>query len=158
VEFGVWVSTRYLSYRDREEKKEPAKKTVKPRKEKSIKEDKGKKTVIDSEDKIPAEKITEEIKPLPPQIKPAVSVPAIEENGLELVSYAGYLDDMGMIVNRPGTYKLTADDQWICILTSPLIELNPYVTHQVRIEGIIVSQTTSWGVPVVEVKRLQVIK
>lgn len=152
VEFGVWVSSRYLSYRDKEEKEEPPEKSAKGSKASRLEKQ------IEEQPLPPAEQAVEKIGALPAQVKPAVSLPESEIKELELVSYAGYLDDLGMIINRPGTYKLTDGEEWVCILTSPVIELNPYVNRQVRIEGIIVSQTTSWGIPVVEVKRLQVIK
>lgn len=103
--------------------------------------------------------------------KPVTEVPIVEEKpqaisvleeditGIELVSYAGKLEDLGIIINRPGTYKLISEKgKWICIIKSPTIDVNPYVSRIVRIDGVIISKSSSWGVPVVELKRLQIIK
>lgn len=131
VEFGVWVSSQYLAY------PEPAE-------------------IVEI---VREEIVEEEILPTPtPEIPTIVSVPQQEIPEIELVSYAGILQDLGVIINRPGTYKLVSNDNWICILESPTLDLNPYVNRVVRIEGVAVAIASSWNVPVIEVKRLQVIK
>lgn len=88
-----------------------------------------------------------------------VSVPEEEVSGIELASYAGKLEDLGIIINRPGTYKLISEEnKWICIIKSLTLDINPYVSRIVRIDGVIISKSSSWGVPVLELKKLQVIK
>lgn len=93
-----------------------------------------------------------------PEIPVTVSVPKDEIPNVELVTYSGVLEDLGIIINRPGTYKLISKGKWICILKSPTLDLNPYVNRVVRIEGVKVAVSSSWKAPIVEVKRLQVIK
>lgn len=149
VEFGVWVSTKYLEYPKPEEavEEKPMElvKTSKLAGEKQAQEEVFEEQELD----IPV--------PLP-DIPAIVSVPQEEISDIELVSYAGTLQDLGIIINRPGTYKLVSSDKWLCILRSPTLDLNPYVNRVVRIEGVKVAFASSWDIPVVEVKRLQVIK
>lgn len=137
VEFGVWVSSKYIEYPEPVEVVEEV-----------------------LEEEIVEEEIVEEPAPLVsiPEIPTTVSVPPEEIPKIELVSYAGTLEDLGIIINRPGTYKLISNGKWLCILRSPTLDLNPYVNRVVRIEGVAVAVASSWDVPVVEVKRLQVIK
>lgn len=87
-----------------------------------------------------------------------VSVAEEEITGVELVSYAGRLEDLGIIINRPGTYKLVSDDKWVCIIKAPTLDVNPYVNRMVRIEGVLLSKSSSWNVPIIELKRLSLIK
>lgn len=139
VEFGVWISSQYIEH------PEP----VETAKEKIV-----------EEEEIVEEKIVEESAPFvcTPEIPPTVSVPPEEIPKVELVSYAGTLEDLGIIINRPGTYKLISNGKWVCILKSPTLDLNPYVNRVVRIDGVGVAVASSWDVPVIEVKRLRVIK
>lgn len=127
VEFGVWVSSRYLEYKLQ--------------------------TQITHEE-------SQEIEPV--EVEPEIIEPvivAIEVEGVELVTFAGRLEDLGVIINRPGTYKLVSGrDKWLCIIKSSEIDVNPYVNRVVRIEGVMLSRSSSWNVPVVELKRLSVIK
>jgi len=160
VKFPVWVSSQYIEYL---EKKQPSAKKSAP-KAKAV-------------NKL-SEILVKEIKPAPilsnqyknkkesgkRNILARITVQPdkmLMHNALthvELVSYAGLLQDMGVIINRPGTYKITLSGKWICLLKSPNLNLNPYVNHIVRIEGVVVAIAGTWDVPVVEVKRLQLIK
>lgn len=100
-----------------------------------------------------------EAEPVVVEEKPqVVSVAEEEITGVELVSYAGRLEDLGVIINRPGTYKLVSDDKWVCIIKSPTLDVNPYVNRMVRIEGVLLSKSSSWNVPIIELKRLSLIK
>lgn len=131
VEFGVWVNSKYVECE--KPKEEPVKEET-------------------AEEQIVKAPIVEE-KPL------IVSVPEKEIAGIELVSYAGKLEDLGMIINRPGTYKLVSEaSKWICIIKSSTLDLNPYANRIVRIEGVVLAKSSSWDVPVIEAKRLQVVK
>lgn len=131
-EFGVWVNSKYLEQKDEKEK--------------------------------PSEggflNLQAVATPLPEEKKPEiVSVPSEQMSGIELISYAGRLEDLGVIINRPGTYKLLGDTgRWLCIVKSPEINVNPYVNRIVRIEGVVVAKSSSWDVPVIELKRLNIIK
>lgn len=88
-----------------------------------------------------------------------VSVAENEVARVDMISYAGRLEDLGKLLNRPGTYKLVSEkNKWICIIKSPELDINSYVNRFVRIEGVILSDSSSWGVPVIELKRLQVVK
>lgn len=163
VEFGVWINSKYIDYVDtkkkkQQEKKRKQEKRIIPKKEDKVCEValKESKAEIREEPVVPTVKSKK--KNLPSNVKPVVSVSPDEISNIVLMSFVGRLEDLGVLLNRPGTYKLVGADQWICILKSPTIELNPYVDHLVRIEGVIISRVTSWGVPVVEVKRLQVIE
>lgn len=151
IEFGVWVNSKYLESgkkaQEKEEKEQP----------KDVSE-----TTVAKEETETSEP-AEEQKPIEPVIIPetpkVISVPNEEIAGVELASYAGRLQDMGVIINRPGTYKLLSDSgKWICILKSPTLDLNPYVNRIVRVEGVVLSRTSSWGAPVIELKKLSVIK
>lgn len=132
AEFGVWVSSEYIEY------PEP----------------------VEAAEEVLEEEIVEEpiLPPPVPEIPATVSVSPEEIPKVELISCAGVLQDLGVIINRPGTYKLVSNEKWVCILKSPTLDLNPYVNRVVRIEGVEMAISSSWDVPVVEVKRLQVIK
>ncbi len=140
AEFGVWVSTRYLD--DQE-----------PAGEKAIEEE----ITVSEEDMIKIEPVL----PVTEAEPKIISISDQEIAGVKLVSYAGRLEDLGMIINRPGTYKLISPEgsgQWLCIITSEALNINPFINRIVRLEGVIISESTSWGVPVIDVKRLCVIK
>lgn len=135
VEFGVWVNSKYIEQEKSAEEK--------PKKEE------------EQEQPEPVEAVL----PVVEQKPQTVSVPEEEIAGIELVTYAGKIEDLGMIINRPGTYKLLSDTgKWICIIKSPTLDLNPYVNRVVRLEGVVLAKSSSWDVPVIEVKKLMVIK
>ena len=142
IEFGVWVSSDYLG---------PIKKGKTNIVEKTVVEEKLAKKEEEKKIKV---SINDSKKTFPSK----VSVPQKEISGVSLVSYAGYLEDLGVIVNRPGTYKLVLNEKWLCILKSPTLELNSYSGRMIRVEGVVLTKKTSWGVPVIEVKRLHVIE
>lgn len=108
----------------------------------------------------PSEKPSEKVEAVEEKPQPQIiSAPEEELSRVELVSYAGRLEDLGIIINRPGTYKLVSDKgKWLCIIKSPTLDVNPYINRSVRIEGVVLSKSSSWGVPVIELKRLSVIK
>lgn len=140
AEFGVWVSSRYLDYQQ-------------PEGEKAIE-----KEITVSEEGIV---ITEPVLPVTEAQPRIISVSGQEIAGVKLVSYAGRLEDLGMIINRPGTYKLVSPEgtgEWLCIIRSDTLDINPFINRIVRLEGVLVSESTSWKVPVIDVKRLCVIK
>ena len=153
VEFGVWTSTQYLAFSEptKVEEEIPAKSIV----QEIVVEEEITETGIDTEIGLSQEPVLV-VDTLDAPV--AISVSQDEILNLELVTYAGVLEDLGMIINRPGTYKLISKGKWICILKSPTLDLNPYVNRVVRIEGIKVAVSSSWKVPILEVKRLQVIK
>lgn len=133
VEFGIWVSSKYLEYKPK---------------------------IPLLAGQIPSEKPPEKVEVVEEKPQPQIiSAPEEELSRVELVSYAGRLEDLGIIINRPGTYKLVDDKgKWLCIIKSLTLDVNPYINRSVRIEGVVLSKSSSWGVPVIELKRLSVIK
>ena len=138
VDFNVWVTSEYVGYGETVQeivKEEPVKKLAVL--DKPVSENK-----IDSKEGLRI-----------------ISVPNQEISDLRLVSYAGKLEDLGVLINRPGTFKLVSkDNKWLCIIRSNTLDVNPYVNRTVRIEGVILSEVTTWNVPVIELKRLCIIK
>lgn len=144
VEFTVWVSSKYLEYEGSVDK-EAEEKIVKVVEEETSKEE-----PIETEEEMEFVEVS--------VVPGTISVSEDEIAGVKLKSYIGTLEDLGVIINRPGTYKLVARGKWVCILKSPTLDLNPYVNRVIRIEGVEISESSSWGVPVAEVKRLQVVR
>lgn len=146
VEFGVWISSKYL------ECNMPVKETEKEKKEII-------KPVVEEP---PSNKDSEGLQPSSADVpigEPQISVSQEEISGIELVSFAGRLEDLGIIINRPGTYKLiSGSGKWECIIRSPTLDVNPYINRIVRVEGVALAKTSSWNVPVIELKKLNVIK
>jgi len=162
VGFSLWVNFQYLEIVDPTESTEVATPQIKEEvvvPEEKIEEKPAEPEIISSEPAVESESITEEQPQIVPQQPDGISVPEENISGIDLVSFSGKLEDIGVIVNKPGTYKLLDEKgKWVCILRSPTIDANPYAGRVVRIEGVALSKTSSWGVPVVELKKLNVIK
>jgi len=162
VDFGVWVSAQYLEISKKEEA-QSEKKEVQVVEEK-ITEEKPteimEKTIVETESQeIPSSEVKEIPVASEVIVPETISVPESEIPAVELISFAGKLEDMGVVVNRPGTYKLISEKgKWICIVRSPTLDVNPYSGKVVRVEGVVLSKTSAWDVPVIELKRVTVIK
>lgn len=139
VEFPAWVSSKYLQYLEELQ--------VSPVAGPLISE-----TTIQEQT----------VRLQEPEFKESRVISSISEEEIgriELVSFAGRLEDLGVLINRPGTYKLVdGKGKWLCIIKSPTLDINPYIHRSVRIEGVVLSKSSSWGVPVIELKRLSVIR
>jgi uncharacterized protein YgiM (DUF1202 family) len=159
VDFGVWVSAKYLAVLKKEEVKEEVKEQ--PIEEKVIEEQPvliDEQTVSETETQKVSDLMAGENSAVS-EVPQGVAVPESEMSDIELVSFVGKLEDMGVIVNRPGTYKLISEKgKWICIVRSPTLEVNSYVGKIIRVECVILSKTSTWNVPVVELKRVTIIK
>ncbi len=66
----------------------------------------------------------------------------------------GQIEDLGMIINRPGTHKLITRGQTAYYLRSQKCDLNKHIYYPVRIWGQILT-LPQWNKPVIEVRMVK---
>jgi len=66
----------------------------------------------------------------------------------------GKIDDLGMIINRPGTHKLLHEGRVIFYLHTKKCNLNQYIYRRVRVWGKVVN-LPEWDIPVIEVEMIR---
>ena len=68
----------------------------------------------------------------------------------------GVIEDVGKIYGRPSQFKLVKDGKQISYLTSKAVDLNKYVNLEVNVWG--VKKGGKWGMPLIEIDAVEVIK
>ncbi|MFC1643491.1 SH3 domain-containing protein [Chlamydiota bacterium] len=68
----------------------------------------------------------------------------------------GVLEDFGVVVHRPGTYKLVRGRKKICILKSGEKNLNPLIHQKVRVLGAPIN--SDFGIPAYYVEEINIIE
>ncbi|MFC1668637.1 SH3 domain-containing protein [Chlamydiota bacterium] len=70
----------------------------------------------------------------------------------EYIVVEGVLEDFGVVIKRPGTYKLVDGRKKICILHVQEVDLNRYIHKQVKIKGTFID--SDFDIPAIEVKEV----
>ncbi len=79
-----------------------------------------------------------------------------DETGVPPVA-SGKIEDLGMIINRPATHKLTADGKTIYYLKSDSCDLNRFVYYRVAVWGKIMNEPPAKH-PLILVEKVKVIE
>ena len=72
----------------------------------------------------------------------------------ELLVFEGQLEDLGVVFNRPGTFKLIRGNERICIIKAGELNLNPFIYSMVRVKGKRLN-APNWRIPVIQAVEIQ---
>ena len=74
----------------------------------------------------------------------------------EHVVVEGRLEDLGVVIHRPGTYKLVKGRRKVCILKAEGISIDRFLYHKVRVKGIVIE--SDFDTPAVQVQEIELLR